>query len=56
VRGAIRDGAGCLVRARPFGLRSLLTGLSVIGHDVGLFRRYWVLFKLLLTIFATIVC
>ena len=40
----------------PLGLASLLTGLvSSLGTDWGLFRHYWVLVKLLLTIFATIV-
>lgn len=40
----------------PLALASLLTGLVMsLGTNWGLFRHYWVLFKLLLTILATIV-
>ncbi len=40
----------------PLALASLLTGLVMsMGTPWGLFRHYWVLFKLLLTILATIV-
>jgi uncharacterized membrane protein len=40
----------------PLALASLLTGLVMsLGTKWGLFRHYWVLFKLLLTILATIV-
>ncbi|MGH3985550.1 MAG: DUF2269 domain-containing protein [Pseudonocardiaceae bacterium] len=40
----------------PLALASLLTGLvSSLGTTWGLFRHYWVLFKLLLNILATIV-
>jgi hypothetical protein len=40
----------------PLALASLLTGLVMsLGTQWGLFRHYWVLFKLLLTILATIV-
>ena len=39
----------------PLGLASLLTGLvSTLGTEWGLFRHYWVLVKLLLTIPLTI--
>jgi hypothetical protein len=39
----------------PLGLASLLTGLvSSLGTDWGLFRHYWVLVKLLLTIPLTV--
>ena len=38
----------------PLALTSLLTGLvQSLGTHWGLFRHYWVLFKLLLTVFAT---
>src|SRR6516225_9693510 len=38
----------------PLSLASLVTGLvSSVGTDWGLFRHYWVLAKLLLTILAT---
>jgi len=38
----------------PLALASLLTGLvNAVGTPWGLFRHYWVLFKLLLTVFAT---
>jgi len=41
----------------PLAFASLLSGLiQSLGTPWGLFRHYWVLAKLLLTIFATIVC
>jgi hypothetical protein len=40
----------------PLALASLLTGLvQALGTPWGLFRHYWVVFKLLITAFATIV-
>jgi hypothetical protein len=40
----------------PLALASLLTGLvQALGTTWGLFRHYWVLFKLLINLFATIV-
>ncbi len=40
----------------PLSFASLLTGLvQSLGTKWGLFRHYWVLFKLLITVFATIV-
>jgi hypothetical protein len=40
----------------PLSLASLLTGLvQALGTEWGLFRHYWVLFKLLITAFATAV-
>jgi hypothetical protein len=40
----------------PLALTSLLTGIvSSLGTTWGLFRHYWVLFKLVITTFATIV-
>jgi hypothetical protein len=40
----------------PFALASLLTGLiQSLGTTWGLFRHYWVVFKLLLNVFATVV-
>jgi hypothetical protein len=40
----------------PLALASLLTGfVQSLGTTWGLFRHYWVLFKLLLTVLATIV-
>jgi hypothetical protein len=40
----------------PFSLASLLTGLvSSLGTTWGLFRHYWVLAKLVINVFATIV-
>ena len=40
----------------PLALMSLLTGLVMaVGTKWGLFRHYWVLLSLLLTIFATVV-
>jgi hypothetical protein len=40
----------------PFALASLLTGLAQsLGTTWGLFRHYWVLFKLLINVLATLV-
>ena len=40
----------------PLSLASLVTGIvQALGTTWGLFRHYWVLIKLLLTVFATIV-
>ena len=40
----------------PFAFASLLTGLvSSLGTHWGLFRHYWVIFKLLLTSIATVI-
>ena len=40
----------------PFALASLLTGLvQSLGTTWGLFRHYWILFKLLINVLATIV-
>lgn len=40
----------------PLAFASLLTGtVQSLGTTWGLFRHYWVLFKLLLTLFATVV-
>jgi hypothetical protein len=40
----------------PLALASLLTGLlSSLGTPWGLFRHYWVLFKLLLNVFAVVI-
>lgn len=40
----------------PFAFASLLTGIvSALRTEWGLLRHYWVVFKLLLTVFATIV-
>ena len=40
----------------PLALASLLTGLvQALGTKWGLFRHYWVLFKLLINVFATVV-
>jgi uncharacterized membrane protein len=40
----------------PFAFASLLTGLvQALGTSWGLFRHYWVLFKLLIAIFVTII-
>jgi hypothetical protein len=40
----------------PLSVAALLTGLvQSLGTPWGLFRHYWVVFKLLLTVFATIV-
>ncbi|MER5224516.1 hypothetical protein [Streptomyces flaveus] len=39
----------------PLSLASLLTGLiQALGTSWGLFRHYWVLFKLLITVIATV--
>ncbi len=40
----------------PLALASLLTGIvQSLGTTWGLFRHYWVVFKLLMTVFATVV-
>jgi hypothetical protein len=40
----------------PLAFASLITGIvQALGTTWGLFRHYWVLFKLLITVFATIV-
>jgi uncharacterized membrane protein len=40
----------------PFAFASLLTGLVIsLGTTWGLFRHYWVVFKLLITVFSTTV-
>ena len=40
----------------PLSFASLLTGLvSSLGSPWGLFRHYWVLFKLLINVFATVI-
>ncbi len=40
----------------PFAFASLLTGLvQSLGTEWGLFRHYWVVFKLLMNVFASIV-
>jgi uncharacterized membrane protein len=40
----------------PFAVASLLTGLvQGLGTTWGLFRHYWVVFKLLLNVFATVI-
>ncbi len=40
----------------PLAFASLLSGLvSSLGTTWGLFRHYWVLFKLLINVFATII-
>lgn len=40
----------------PLSLVSLLSGIAQgLGTPWGLFRHYWVLFKLLLTVFATVI-
>src|ERR687893_3247438 len=40
----------------PLAVASLLTGLvQALGTPWGLFRHYWVLFKLLITVFSTVV-
>ena len=57
VRGAylVMEPAASLVLV-PLSLASLLTGLvQALGTPWGLFRHYWVLFKLLLTVLATVV-
>ena len=57
VRGAylVMEPAAWLVLV-PLAFASLLTGIvQSLGTTWGLFRHYWVLFKLLMTVFATIV-
>ncbi len=57
VRGAylVMEPAAWLVLV-PLAFASLLTGIvQSLGTRWGLFRHYWVLFKLLITVFATIV-
>jgi hypothetical protein len=57
VRGAYRvmEPAASFVLI-PLALASFLTGLvNSLGSTWGLFRHYWVLFKLLINVFATIV-
>ena len=57
VRGAylVMDSAASLTLV-PLALASLLTGLvSSLGTPWGLFRHYWVLFKLVINLFATVV-
>ena|SRR5687768_2885486 len=40
----------------PFAVASFVTGLVMsLGTPWGLFRHYWVVFKLLITVFATVV-
>ncbi|HEU4747191.1 MAG TPA: hypothetical protein VFS56_01730, partial [Gemmatimonadaceae bacterium] len=40
----------------PLTLASLLTGLvQSLGTEWGVFRHYWVVFKLLINVFSTIV-
>ncbi|MGH7711344.1 MAG: DUF2269 domain-containing protein, partial [Gemmatimonadaceae bacterium] len=56
-RGAylVMEPAGWYVLV-PLALASLLTGLvQSLGTVWGLFRHYWVLFKLLINVFATVV-
>jgi hypothetical protein len=57
VRGAylVMEPAAWLVLV-PLAFASLLTGLVMsLGTTWGLFRHYWVLFKLLINVFATMV-
>ena len=57
VRGAylVMEPAAWLVLV-PLAFASLLTGIvQSLGTTWGLFRHYWVLFKLLITVFATII-
>jgi hypothetical protein len=57
VRGAylVMEPAAWLVLV-PLAFASLLTGLvQSLGTPWGLFRHYWVLFKLLINLFATII-
>lgn len=57
VRGAylVMEPAAQLVLV-PLAFASLLTGLvQSLGTTWGLFRHYWVLFKLLINVFATVV-
>ena len=57
VRGAylVMEPAGWFVLV-PLALASLVTGIvQALGTSWGLFRHYWVVFKLLINIFATVV-
>ena len=57
VRGAylVMEPAAWIVLV-PLAFASLLTGIvQSLGTAWGLFRHYWVLFKLLITVFATVV-
>ena len=57
VRGAyvVMEPAGWFVLL-PLALASLVTGVvQALGTTWGLFRHYWVVFKLLINVFATIV-
>ena len=57
VRGAylVMEPAGWFVLV-PLALASLVTGLvQALGTTWGLFRHYWVVFKLLINLFATLV-
>lgn len=57
VRGAyvVMEPAAWLVLV-PLAFASLLTGLvQALGTTWGLFRHYWILFKLLITVFATVI-
>jgi hypothetical protein len=57
VRGTylVMEPAGWFVLV-PLALASLVTGLvQALGTTWGLFRHYWVVFKLLINVFATIV-
>jgi hypothetical protein len=57
VRGAylVMEPAGWFVLV-PLALASLVTGLvQALGTTWGVFRHYWVVFKLLINLFATIV-
>jgi hypothetical protein len=56
VRGAylVMESAGWFVLV-PLALASLVTGLvQALGTTWGLFRHYWVVFKLLINLFATL--
>ena len=51
-----RDGAAVWFVLVPLAFAALLTGIvQALGNTWGLFRHYWVLFKLLITVFVTIV-
>jgi uncharacterized membrane protein len=57
VRGAylVMEPAAWVVLV-PLAFASLLTGIVMsLGTTWGLFRHYWVLFKLLITVFATVI-
>ena len=57
VRGVylVMERAGWLTLV-PFAFAALLTGIAIsLATSWGLFRHYWVLFKLLITAFATLV-